>query len=126
MESTSIKNHHIQISEATANLLLEKGKAKWTKPREENSAIKGKGNVKIARILEHEDNSTAEIDEDDDNDSNAPLEDEGDIDGVNQNGPTGTVARRYARAFTATNHCRSWEVYKLTTREIVSFGKSRK
>jgi hypothetical protein len=42
MESTGIRNK-IQISQATANLLVSSGKAHWIRPRKEKVQAKGKG-----------------------------------------------------------------------------------
>jgi hypothetical protein len=42
MESTGLPNR-IQISQATANLLIDASKGHWVKPREELVIAKGKG-----------------------------------------------------------------------------------
>ena len=45
MESTGLKNR-IQISQATADILMSTGKGSWIRPREELVQAKGKGTVK--------------------------------------------------------------------------------
>lgn len=44
MESNGVKGK-IQVSEATANLLIEGGKGHWVEPREDKITAKGKGEM---------------------------------------------------------------------------------
>ena len=59
MESTGLRNR-IQVSESTAQLLIEAGKQNWIQPREDVVHAKGKGAVQTYWVLTRRQNSSVD------------------------------------------------------------------